>query len=157
MPTTQNRGDFGRRGFRAREHLLRPPVLLTYYLAICAKFTSLKADARFARSAWTFLLDLGRKVSSKARAKSSGFVEDLSAEEASALVRLARQELDRAQDLKRQVELLRSVLAGEVPVPTGMQLEVDGRAFPPGSWYRRTLKVIQGGRSISLDRAKGQT
>ena len=162
MPTTPNRSDFGRRTFRAREHLLRPPVLLNTYLAICAKFTSLKADARFARSAWTFLLDklLRRNPSPEAGAGGSPppkpasgnppagpLPGNLSPEEAEALVRLARQEVSRARDLHQQVELLRSVMAGEVPVPPEMRLEVEGRTYPPGSWYRRTLKVIQGGRA----------
>lgn len=151
MPTTPNRSDFGRRTFRAREHLLRPPVLLNTYLAICAKFTSLKADARFARSAWTFLLDKLRRnpflkpVSGNPPA--APLPGNLSPEEAEALLRLARQELSRAEELRQQVELLRSVMAGEVPVPPEMRLEVEGRTYPPGSWYRRTLKVIQGGRA----------
>ena len=152
MPTTPNRSDFGRRTFRAREHLLRPPVLLNTYLAICAKFTSLKADARFARSAWTFFLDkllrrnpLPRPTSGHSPA--GPLPGNLSPEEAEALVRLARQEVSRARDLYQQVELLRSVMAGEVPVPPDMRLEVEGRTYPAGSWYRRTLKVIQGGRA----------
>jgi hypothetical protein len=130
-------------------------VLITYYLAICAKFTSLKADARFARSALSFLR--GKLFEGKPSPEvqpeepssppAGPLPENLSPEEAAALVRLARQEVSREQDLHQQAELLRSVMAGEAPVPPDMRLEVEGRTYPPGSWYRRTLKIIQGGQA----------
>lgn len=73
--------------------------------------------------------------------------EELSREEAAALDRLssARRERDKWLEVKRRTEVLGRVLAGEEPVPEDMVLTVGGRTYPPGSWYRRTLRPIQGG------------
>jgi len=114
----------------------------------------LLADARCARSALSFLRELfqgkpSREVQPEepSTPPAGPLPGNLSPEEAAALVRLARQEVSREQDLHKQVELLRSVMAGEAPVPPDMRLEVEGRTYPPGSWYRRTLKLIQGGQA----------